>query len=234
MSELMNSRCKDCSPKAYQCSACASNDVTVRKAARLAKKMQLQHQGTKLFPTVVDIVLTSVVSPQLPNPVTFASVNTLPPVSPGLVSEFPSMPPPAPLFAYGQQLFPEAVDASTFMNVEARPFTPLSKRLRDHDELSLTSSFSSDSECDAEGSAISTADDEEAEVSSKQNDKTKTKMTRITKEERNVVCVWITNDRPDGKMTNGRWIRNGGAKGATMTATSGEVKTSGAYDSLAT
>jgi hypothetical protein len=120
------------------------------------------------------------------------------------------------------------------MNVEARPFTPLPKRLRDHDELSLTSSFSSDSECDAEGSAISTADDEEAEVSSKQNDKTKTKMTRITKEERNVVCVWITNDRPDGKMTNGRWIRNGGAKGATMTATSGEVKTSGAYDSLAT
>ena len=34
-------------------------------------------------------------------------------------------------------------------------------------------------------------------------------------------------------MLNGRWIRNGGAKGSTMTATSSEVKTSGAYDCLA-
>jgi hypothetical protein len=62
---------------------------------------------------------------------------------------------------------------------------------------------------------------------------TPNKMPRITKEERDVVCIWIQKERPDGKMCNGRWIRNGGAKGATMTATSGEVKTSGAQDALA-
>ena len=44
-------------------------------------------------------------------------------------------------------------------------------------------------------------------------------LPRITAEERSCVCDWIAKDRKDGKMNNGRWIRNGGAKGATMTAT---------------
>ena len=58
-------------------------------------------------------------------------------------------------------------------------------------------------------------------------------MPRISADERTHVSVWVEKPRADGKMCNGRWIRNGGAKGSTMTATSGEVKTSGAYDSLA-
>ena len=62
----------------------------------------------------------------------------------------------------------------------------------------------------------------------------KKKMPRITNEERAAVCVWIQKTRSDGQMLCGRWIRNGGAKRSTMTATSGEVKTSGAYDALAT
>jgi hypothetical protein len=61
----------------------------------------------------------------------------------------------------------------------------------------------------------------------------KDRLPRITAEERSCVCDWIAKDRKDGKMNNGRWIRNGGAKGATMTATSSEVKTSGAYEALA-
>jgi hypothetical protein len=59
------------------------------------------------------------------------------------------------------------------------------------------------------------------------------KMARITKEERDVVCTWIQLCRADGRMSNGRWLRGAGAKGSTMTATSGEVKTSGAQDALA-
>jgi hypothetical protein len=61
----------------------------------------------------------------------------------------------------------------------------------------------------------------------------KDRLPRITAEERSCVCDWIAKDRKDGKMNNGRWIRNGGTKGATMTATSSEVKTSGAYEALA-
>ncbi len=59
------------------------------------------------------------------------------------------------------------------------------------------------------------------------------KMARITKEERDVVCTWIQLCRADGRMSNGRWLRGAGAKGQSMTATSGEVKTSGAQDALA-
>ena len=58
-------------------------------------------------------------------------------------------------------------------------------------------------------------------------------MPRISVKERHYVEKWIKKDRCDGSMTNGRWIRNGGAKGQSMTATSGEVRTNGAYDALA-
>ena len=58
-------------------------------------------------------------------------------------------------------------------------------------------------------------------------------MPRITPEERKCVEKWLQKSRKDGKMLNARWIRNGGAKGQSMTATSCEVKTQGAYDALA-
>ena len=78
-----------------------------------------------------------------------------------------------------------------------------------------------------DSSSVGTDDEDEAEKAPAK------KMARISKEERDVVCTWIQKTRPDGRMNNGRWARNGGAKGATMTATSGEVKTSGAQDALA-
>ncbi len=59
------------------------------------------------------------------------------------------------------------------------------------------------------------------------------KMAKITVAERTNVMEWLQKLRKDKKMDNGRWIRNGGAHGATMTATSGEVRTSGAYVALA-
>ena len=59
------------------------------------------------------------------------------------------------------------------------------------------------------------------------------KMAKITVKERECVMEWLAKPRKDNKMDNGRWIRNGGGQGATMTATSGEVRTSGAYEALA-
>jgi hypothetical protein len=57
-------------------------------------------------------------------------------------------------------------------------------------------------------------------------------MPRILQSERVVVECWLQKNRKDGKMVNARWIRNGGAKGQGMTATSGEVKTAGAHEAL--
>jgi hypothetical protein len=131
---------------------------------------------------------------------------------------FPPMPDPAPLSANGEILFPS-----------------LTKRVRCHDEFSLTSEDNSGTDI-SDGSTDGDDDEEKAMVGVKKQavkGEKAAKMTRITKDERNLVSVWIQKRRKDGKMTNGRWIRNGGAKGQTMTATSGEVKTSGAYDALA-
>jgi hypothetical protein len=90
--------------------------------------------------------------------------------------------------------------------------------------------------CKAAKKAKKAASTDESSTSSDSTDKDgakKKKMPRITNEERSTVCVWIAKPRQDGSMLNGRWIRNGGAKHQSMTATSGQVKTSGAYDALA-
>ena len=59
------------------------------------------------------------------------------------------------------------------------------------------------------------------------------RMPKITLSERNCVMDWCSKMRKDKKMNNARWIHNGGAKGTSMTATSGEVRTSGAHEALA-
>ena len=91
-------------------------------------------------------------------------------------------------------------------------------------------STSSSSESDNDGN-----DSEGSEgVVGKGVTKTRQKpIPRIKQDERVCVENWIQKCRKDGKMLNARWIRNGGAKGQSMTATSGEVKTSGAYEALA-
>jgi hypothetical protein len=90
---------------------------------------------------------------------------------------------------------------------------------------------SSDSDSSRSSSGGSCSDSETGDECAP---KRKIKMPRITNEERSWVCDWLQKDRKDGKMSNARWTRNGGAKGQTMTATSAEVKTSGAHEALAT
>ncbi len=211
---------------------------------------------------------------------TAAPVAPLPsvPIAPVVVAdqiyaefEFPPMPSPPPLYAYGQQLFPlpsdgefpdtqdtqiefpdtQAVfssdedgvvlpppkkasgkkasgkalkprDVFAFSNDEdappALPLTPKHKQVQIKRKRKVPSDNSDSSD---------TSSDKEEDPAKK------VKMPRITTDERAAVCVWIAKTRPDGSMLNARWIRNGGAKGSSMTATSGEVKTSGAYDALA-
>lgn len=108
-----------------------------------------------------------------------------------------------------------------------------------HDDFNTSSDEEQGAKLDAHCSE--SEDDKTSSSSGSQSDHVpkskknppKPKMKRISKDERQSVCDWIAKLRKDGKMNNSRWIRNGGAKGQTMTATSAEVKTLGAFDSLA-
>jgi hypothetical protein len=250
MSELVNSRCKDCSPKAFQCTACSKNDVTVRKRMNWAKKQEREMQRASVCLLSNTIVVVPV-------------EHDAPEDSDTVGHVYPPMPFPAPLTINNQVLYAPPSIASPLMGtpksglnstpvvpksannkaslilpviVSAVPksapkFSPVASCKRAYDDVNSDSEefkrpkkhdSSSDSDCDTCSSS-----------GSAKKETTKQKMARITKEERQGVCEWIMKVRKDGKMLNGRWIRNGGAKGATMTATSSEVKTSGAYESLA-
>ena len=89
---------------------------------------------------------------------------------------------------------------------------------------------SSDSDSDSEGS-----DDDLGEAATKAKAKKarKPNLPRLNEPERMAMENWVAKPRSDGLMLNARWIRHGGAKGKNMTATSGEVKTLGAYVALA-
>ena len=106
-------------------------------------------------------------------------------------------------------------------DVEARPSKPKGKP-----KAAPTAAKKAKKSASSDGSSTSSD-------SSDKDGAKKKKMPRITNDERSAVCVWIAKPRHDGSMLNGRWIRNGGAKHQSMTATSGQVKTSGAYDALA-
>jgi hypothetical protein len=58
-------------------------------------------------------------------------------------------------------------------------------------------------------------------------------LPRITDEERVLMLKWLQKENPSQKMLNARWIKGGGAKGASMVGDSKAVKTSGAYEALA-
>lgn len=257
--ELINSRCKVCSPQMHQCSSCFSIDQTTKKAARAAKKL-LSAQAIPIqtvLPHVLDfydaldpliamepaivarvvnhLSPLRVVSPSSgfvsPPPstslngagVVVAHISPTPFVSPPLNyaddNVFPAMGGAAPLSINGQVLFP----------MPASPRTTLLPAKRKN-PVDLTSE-SSEGE-GADSSSSETGGDDEDTKTKKEEVKRK-KIPRITKDEQVYVCDWISKLRKDGKMLNGRWIRNGGAKGSTMTATSSEVKTSGAHEALA-
>jgi hypothetical protein len=273
--ELINSRCKVCSPQMHQCSACFSVDQTAKKAARAAKKL-LSAQAIPIqtfLPHVLDFydaleplvamepaIVARVVdhlsplrvvspSPGFVSPppstslngagVVVAHISPTPFVSPPLNYAddhvFPAMGGAAPLSINGQVIFPmpaspknpkpaSKASATTFAT-SATTLLPAKRK----NPVELTSESSEGEGADSSSSETG-GDDEDTKT---KKEVKKKKLLRITKEEQVCVCDWISKVRKDGKMLNGRWIRNGGAKGSTMTATSSEVKTSGAYEALA-
>jgi hypothetical protein len=246
--ELMNSRCKACSPQAFQCSDCASLDRTVKKNLRLAKKnIHNQQLPSVLFSDVP----SSHVYPPMPAPAPlFVNGQVLVPVSiasPGISRQLSvhGQIVPLPLALSPPKTVPlSGATATGVTDFEflsplhngkrhcppslKRPVKPKPADLTDTDH-----SGHSDSSVSATGHSTDAEEAEEDTSGLCVLPKQKPKMSRITNDERAVVCIWIFKTRSDGRMTNGRWIRNGGAKGSSMTATSGEVKTSGAHDALA-
>ena len=94
----------------------------------------------------------------------------------------------------------------------------------------------SDSETGSDNGGSEDSDDDDDDTgapAAKKSALRRKSMPRILPAERVCVENWLQKTRKDGAMQNARWIRNGGAKHATMTATSAEVKTQGAYESLA-
>jgi hypothetical protein len=158
---------------------------------------------------------------------------------PGLVSPPPAFvsPPPSSFYA-DDYVFaamgdppPLAVNSQVLFPMPASKIaTKLPAKRKDKDKFDLSSSESGSGSGSEQSDSSSQT---HASCSKKTSEEKKKKMPRITKEERLCVCDWIQKLRKDQKMLNGRWIRNGGAKGQTMTATSSEVKTSGAYEALA-
>ncbi len=302
MAELMDSRCKACSPTQYQCGTCAKKDsalrATRRKEARVdrGKSLELLNQ-LRLFPS--DPIAPVDVADQTAAPV--AAPFPSDPIAPVVVADqtaafvaapfpsvfvYPPMPSPQPLFAYGQQLYPVPSDYSfsgmTSLNeyvanlqiqhvgscdflfcrynndvfnssqdkanhpaILVTPKKATGRKSRPRDEIYLSDEYDApppnpkskpkvvkfqEKAASSDGSSTSDNSSDKDGESKKESGK---KMPRITNQERTAVCDWIAKTRHDGSMLNGRWIRNGGAKGSTMTATSGEVKTCGAYDALA-
>jgi hypothetical protein len=260
MAELMDSRCAGCSPTQYQCGKCAKKDSlqrqTARKHARTEKDKTVMNQQ-RLFPS--DPIAPVVVADQTAAPVAplpsvpiapvvvadqfAAPVASLPsvPIAPVVEYaefEFPPMPSPPPLYAYGQQLFPLPSDGEFPDTQDTQIDFPEAVFSSDEDGVVLPTPKKASGKKTSGKKRKLKASSDNSDSSDTSSDKEedpnkKVKMPRITIEERAAVCVWIAKTRPDGSMLNARWIRNGGAKGSTMTATSGEVKTSGAYDALA-
>jgi hypothetical protein len=267
MTELVNSRCQECSPKDWQCSSCAKLDVTVRKNIRDMKKRAAPPPVVLFYATTAAVpllgghesaLLAGHDYPPMPAPAAL-SIN-------GQVMYPPPVPPVVPAVPNLANGVPPVVTAVTNLANGVPPVVPAGSLKRAHHEYDLESSSdgshhralhhrysakkqttpiapktpiqvldsSSDSDGSCSSSSSQTGDEDEDAAKKLAAKKEKVKMPRITKEERACVCEWIQKDRKDGKMLNARWIRNGGAKGQTMTATSAEVKTSGAFESLAT
>lgn len=90
-----------------------------------------------------------------------------------------------------------------------------------------------DSSEDDEEDSSDDDDDDEIKHDTKAKQVRKKNLPKLNEQERMAMENWVCKKRSDGLMLNARWIRNGGGKGKSMTATSSEVKTSGAYEALA-
>jgi hypothetical protein len=302
MTELVESRCEDCSRKSFQCTPCSKQDVTVRKLMREQAKANVMLSQYRLFefppmpppaPLVLDNQVVfpppSISSPMLnvsSDPLAAPSILQASPTTPTkrLREDVPAVPKKLAANASPSVIpVPKAANKKAIVKQSAVKtpgvLSTTSPTVR-RDEFDLESddaskipvpkvpavpkklaakaspsaipvpkaavkiaavkaapeSDSASSNCDTcSCCSDSESDDSPPIVTGKAKEGQKPpKMAKISLVERSLVIDWCSKDRKDGKMNNARWIRNGGAKGSTMTATSGEVRTSGAYEALAT
>jgi hypothetical protein len=262
MAELFDTRCFDCKKQIYQCSGCQKLDKGRKAELRLSLKSKKTAATGPQAPLVSHLAAPDIhpafdsAQPGPETPATPASDTTVATAPPFTMQ-------PTRLADAIHSSSSESLDSCGIPKVKGLSFAPKKKRARkslkpfpaeqsdaeDVAKSSVTAVKGSKAKApkktkkaappppksDASGSSDSSScdgDDEDEEGGGAVKKKGKS-MPRISVKERHYVEKWIKKTRHDGSMTNGRWIRNGGAKGQTMTATSGEVKTNGAHDALA-
>ena len=206
--ELIYSRCNHCQEQAFQCSACLITDNATKKALRAAA-------AQAKIAIVMATIDAAFAAPHAP-----------------LAPQEPSNPAPAPAP-------PAAVVLLEKVQKKKRARAPKAKTAAvaaavASADAAAASASELESDSDSDGLECDCDDgDDDGPPASKKSCPRKKSMPRILPAERVCVENWLQKTRKDGAMQNARWIRNGGAKHATMTATSAEVKTQGAYESLA-
>ena len=213
------SRCTHCEDHAFQCTGCQMADKRSKSALKAAKRAA----QTLPCPALADLP-----SAGLPPPAVAAN---LPPVSPALehLDDLPHAQPHStplpPANAQAQQPPEPVAKKKRARGKKAAPEKkPEDVPMSDDSDKSGSGSDSDDADVDGA---------EDGDGAKRPSKPRKKSMLRIQSNERVCVENWLQKTRKDGAMKNARWIRNGGAKHATMTATSAEVKTQGAYESLA-
>ena len=231
MSDLdKDSRCVACKDTTYQCSRCQKKDKDAKQASRAAvvasrgaaAALTTAASAPAPAPSDASVAAPLLVAPA-PAPSALAPAPSVLSVAAGvLVAPAPA---PSTSAALGPaQLVPK--------KRAAKPKGDSAKKPKAKVPLSLSVS-ESESGVDEDDISSGSDEGEGGTLGASSGKPRKPPMPRILKSERVVVENWLQKNRKDGKMVNARWIRNGGAKGASMTATSGEVKTAGAHEALA-
>lgn len=251
MSDLdKDSRCVGCKDITYQCSKCQKkdkDDAKASKAAAVASKAAAAAASVAAptsapAPAPSDASAPALAAPapapsasdalspasSVPKNVAAASVSaatSAPASAPVLAAPAPAPSASAALAGFAARL--AALDTSVPKKRAAKPKGASAKKPTDSDaDPSAESAVDEDENSDSD-------DNEHGALGITAGQPRKPPMPRILQSERVVVECWLQKNRKDGKMVNARWIRNGGAKGQGMTATSGEVKTAGAHEALA-
>jgi len=206
--------------QAFQCSACLVNDNATKKARRVAAAQAKVANVMAAVEAAVDSAHAASAPQHLsipaPAPAPLAAV-----VLEEKVVDSNHAPAPAPLAAVA--LEEKVVENKKRVRApKAKVAVPVPPSVSASES---GSGSESEQECDEDG-------DDDGVPAAKKSARKKS-MPRILPAERVCIENWLQKTRKDGAMQNARWIRNGGAKHATMTATSAEVKTQGAYESLA-
>jgi hypothetical protein len=219
------SRCSSCLNQSFQCDSCLRMDKKAKSDSKKLKAIQAAKEAPVVVAsTTLLLQPPPIAAPQLSSGGADVAVALHPsPEAPVVVASaaLPLQPPPiaAPQLSSGGA--DEAVAAPSKKRQRSKKTKAAAKAAAAESGSNSCSGSESQSECDGDifGVTPKTA--------------RKKAMCRISGAERCCVENWLQKTRKDGRMLNARWIRHGGAKGATMTATSAEVKTLGAYESLA-